>query len=399
MKMSPSSVVTAEQEYRKRSTAWVAGRAWIEIDMKNLRHNINVMRSLLPAGCRLMPVVKANAYGHGAVVIVKELSANGIREFCVASVLEGVELRQHGIKGEILVLGYTHPKQFYLLEKYSLSQTIIDYEYACTLDDYGRKLTVHIKIDTGMHRLGIRSENVNEILRIWDCTNLDINGIYTHLCVADSNRQVDQDFTKMQIKNFNSILSKIQRQGFALPKIHVQNSYGVLNYSDLSFDYARVGTALYGMLYTRSDTEKYNVGLRPVLSLKARIGAIKKIFAGEELGYGLAFTAPYDMRIAVLAIGYADGIPRCLSCGIGHVLINGQAASVVGRICMDQMMVDITDIGGVRQDDIAVVIGKSGTAEITACEIAEQAGTVSTEILSRLGTRIERTTLGMMQCD
>ncbi len=371
------------------------GRAWIELDMNNLRHNINVVRGFLPEGCRLMAVIKADAYGHGAVEIARELNSNGIRAFCVASVLEGVELRKHGIKGEILNLGYTHPKQFYLLRRYRLTQTIIDYGYAKALDSYGRKLTVHIKIDTGMHRLGERSENIDGILRVFKCKNLVINGIYTHLCAVDSDRQTDKDFTQMQIDNFYRVLSTIEEQGFTLPKVHIQSSYGIFNRPDLSFDYARVGTALCGMLYTLNDTERYNIGLRPVLSVKARVSAVKTLFAGEAVGYGLAFTAPHNMRIAALTFGYADGIPRCLSCGIGHVLINGQKAPVVGSICMDQMMVDVTGIEGVRQGDIAVVIGKSGKAEITACEIAEQAGTVSTEVLSRLGTRLERVVLGV----
>jgi len=365
-------------------------RAWIELDMNNLRHNINIIRGLLPDGCQLMAVLKANAYEHGAVEIARELNSNGIYSFCVASVMEGVELRKHGIQGEVLILGYTHPTQFYLLRKYRLMQTVIDYEYAKALEDYGEKITVHVKIDTGMHRLGERSDNVEEILQIFKCKNLVIEGIYSHLCAVDSDRQTDRNFTQNQIDNFNWVLSRIQKQGFPLPKVHIQSSYGIIKRSDLSYDYARVGIALYGMLYTIEDTEKYNIGLRPVLSVKARVSTVKTLYAGETVGYGLDFTAPHNMRIAAIAFGYADGIPRCLSCGVGHVLINGQKAPVVGRICMDQMMVDVSGIEGVKQGDVAVIIGRSGNAEITACEIAEQAGTVSTEILSRLGRRLKR---------
>lgn len=367
------------------------GRAWIELDMNNLRHNINVLRGLLPKGCQLMPAVKANAYGHGAVAVAKELNANGIRAFCVASALEGVELRKHGIKGGILVLGYTHPNQFFLLRKYRLTQTVIDYAYAQALERYGRKLTVHIKVDTGMNRLGERWENTGDILRIFKCKNLRVDGIYTHLCAAGSDRQADQDFTQRQINHFRGVLSKIQEQGFPLHKVHVQGSYGVFNRPDVAFDYARVGIALYGMLSTTEDTARYHAGLRPVLSVKARVGAVKTLRAGEAVGYGCAFTAPHPMSIAALAIGYADGIPRCLSCGVGHALIYGQKAPVVGLICMDQMMVDITGIQGIRQGDIAVIIGQSGEAEITACEIAEQAGTIANEIVSRLGERLRGT--------
>jgi serine/alanine racemase len=369
-------------------------RAWIELDMNNLRHNIGVMSSLLPSGCQLMSVVKANAYGHGAVEIARELNAHSIRAFCVASVLEGIELREHSIDGEILIAGYTHPEQFYLLQKYRLTQTVIDCCYAKVLNNYDKSLKVHMKIDTGMRRFGERSENIDGILEVFKYKNLIITGIFTHLCVTDSDQPEDKAFTQKQIDRFNSVLSEIEGQGFQRPKTHVQSGYGVLNYPDLIFDYARVGTALYGMLYTRSDTKKHNIGLRPVLSLKARIGATKSLFAGEALGYGLTFTAQHDMKIAVLSIGYADGIPRCLSCGVGHVLVNGKKAPIIGRICMDQMMVDITGIANVRQGDIAVIIGKSGNAEITACEIAEQAKTVSTEILSQFGGM-----LGRVVCD
>jgi len=376
--------------HKKKTSTFLMGRAWIELDMNNLRHNVNVLRGLLPNNCQLMPAVKANAYGHGAVEISRELNANGIRAFCVASVLEGVELRKGGIKGEILILGYTHPKQFYLLRKYRLTQTIIDYRYAKTLDGYGKKFTVHIKIDTGMHRLGERSENMGEILQIFKCKNLIIAGIYTHLCADDTDRRMDIAFTQMQINNFYYLLSIIEKNGFKLPKVHIQSSYGIFNRPDLAFDYARVGIALYGMLSNLEDTENYNTELRPVLSVKARISMIKTIYAGEPAGYGLAFTAPCERRIAVLAIGYADGFPRRLSCGEGYVLINGQKAPVIGRVCMDQMMVDITGIKGISQGDIAVIIGKSGNTKITACEIAEQTGTIPNEVLSRLGKRLER---------
>ena len=384
------SAFIAVLKLKKKSPAFSMGRAWIELDMQSLRHNVNVLRGLLPDNCQLMPAVKANAYGHGAVEISKELNTNGIQTFCVASVLEGVELRKHGIKGEIMILGYTHLKLFYLLRKYRLTQTVIDYGYAKKLDSYGKKFTVHIKIDTGMHRIGERSENIDAILRIFRCENLVISGVFTHLCADDSDGPADMAFTQRQVDNFYSVLMAIKENGFKLPKAHVQSSYGIFNRPDLAFDYARTGIALYGMLSSPEDTDKYKTDLLPVLSVKARISTVKSLFAGEPAGYGLAFTAPHDMRIAGLAIGYADGIPRRLSCGVGHVLINGQKAAIVGRVCMDQMMVDITEIKGVEQGDIAVILGKSGNAEITACEIAEQTGTIANEILSRLGYRLEK---------
>ena len=365
-------------------------RSWAEIDISNLRHNVNVLRRLLPGSCALMPAVKANAYGHGAVDVSRELNAYGIRAFCVAAAREGVELRKNGIIGEILILGYTHPEDFYMLEKYRLTQTVVDYNHAMMLNGYGKKIMVHVAIDTGMRRIGERSENIDKIADIFKCRNLIVNGVYTHCNVMDSRKPSDVDFTNAQVKKFYDVLGRLKSRGLKLPRMHIQSSYGVFNYPHLSCGYARVGIALFGMLSTRKDTESYNTGLKPVLSVKTRISAIKAVSRGEPVGYGLAFTAEHDMKIAVLAIGYADGVPRGMSCGAGYVLINGQKAPVVGRVCMDQMMVDVTGNERVKQGDIAVIIGESDGAIITACEVAEQMGTIANEILSRLGERLER---------
>ena len=366
-----------------------AGRAWIGLDMNNLRHNVDILQKRLPKDCLLMPAVKANAYGHGAVEISKALNAFGIQTFCVATVLEGEELRNHGITGEILILGYTHPQHFNLLTKYHLTQTIIDLNYAKMLDAHGKNLPVHIKVDTGMHRLGEDAENIENIIDIFNCKNLEINGVFTHLCTDDGTKQSDIDFARQQIECFDRVLFRLKEHRIKLPKAHIQSSYGVFKHPELSFDYARVGIALYGMLSTRQDTDSFQTGLRPVLSLKTRVSAIKTLKSGESAGYGLTFTAKQDTKIAILAIGYADGVPRGLSCGVGNVLINGQKALIAGLICMDQTAVDITGIHGVKQGDIAIIIGKSGENEITACDIAEQIGSIANDVLSRLGGRLE----------
>ena len=365
-------------------------RSWIEIDIRNLRHNVDVLQGLLPGNCVLMPAVKANAYGHGAVEISRELNACGINTFCVAAASEGVELRKNGIKGEILILGYTHPEDFHMLEKYRLTQTVVDYGHAILLNRYGKRIMVHVAIDTGMRRLGERSENIDKIAAIFKCKNLAINGVFTHCSVMDSRISTDIDFTNTQIHKFYDVLGRLKSRGYKLPKVHIQSSYGVFNNPHLSCDYARVGIAIFGMLSTLKDTESYSTGLMPVLSVKTRISAIKAVSQGEPVGYGMAFMAERDMKIAVLAIGYADGVPRGLSCGVGYVLINGQKAPVVGRVCMDQMMVDVSGVDSAKQGDVAVIIGESQGATITACEVAGQIGTISNEILSRLGRRLER---------
>ena len=347
--------------------------------MENLRHNVKTLRNILPDTCQLMPAVKADAYGHGAIAICKELNRLHVRAFCVASVMEGVELRKKHIKGKILILGYTHPEQFYLLRRYRLMQTVIDHEYAKTLNDYGKKLRVHIGIDTGMKRLGERSENMDKILQICKFENLIIDGIYSHFSAQSDT------FTQMQVETFHDVLQKLKEGGVSIPKSHLQGSYGVLKRPDLSFDYARVGIALYGAM-----GEGDSADLRPVLSVKARISIVKEVRAGEAVGYGLGFRAPHDMKIAVLSIGYADGIPRALSCGVGHVLIGGAAAPIVGYVCMDQILVDLRNVKDVKQGDLAVLLGKDGSMEISALDIAKQAHTLPNEILSRLGKRLAK---------
>ncbi|MCL1895412.1 MAG: serine racemase VanT catalytic subunit [Clostridiales bacterium] len=371
--------------YQKKATG--TGRAWIELDMVRLLHNVGILRSILPGTCQLMPAVKANAYGHGAAVISRELNRLGVSAFCVASAVEGVELRKKKIKGEILVLGYTDPEQFHLLRRYRLMQTVIDYGYAKKLNALGKRITVHIKVDTGMRRLGEPAESVENILKILKCENLVIAGIYSHFSAQDSGDPVDCAITQSQIDGFNNVLSRIREEGFDIPKAHIQNSYGVFARPDLTFDYARVGIALYGA-YQSSRGEAG--ALLPVLSLKARVSAVKAVRAGETVGYGRAFAAGRDMKIAVLSIGYADGIPRAFSCGVGRVLINGKPAPIVGCVCMDQTTVDVTDIDGVMQGDVAVFIGRDGGAEISIMDFAEAAGTIPNEVLSRLGGRLER---------
>ncbi len=368
----------------------ITSRAWIELDMTALADNVSYLRSkLAPTSC-LMPAVKANAYGHGDIPIAKALNRLGIKHFCVACADEGVKLRQNGIKGEILILGYTHPDSFSLLSKYRLTQTVVDYEYAGQLNNFGKKLHVHIGIDTGMHRLGIRSENTDKIFDIFEMSNLKIDGILTHLSVSDSISPKEKAFTTLQATRFQEILSHIRRNGYDLPKTHLLASYGLLNYPELGGDYVRVGIALYGILSTKEDTCKYADMLTPVLSIKARVASIRTLHKEESAGYGMAFTAARETKIATLAIGYADGLPRSLSNGVGSVLINGRRAKIIGRICMDQMSVDVTDIPSVKSGDIATIIGTSGNETIRVTDIAEETHTITNEVLSRLGTRLER---------
>ncbi len=369
---------------------YVCGRAWIELDRAALRRNVEFLSSRLPKECELMPAVKAEAYGHGAVLMAKELARLGVQAFCVATAEEGANLRRHGIKGEILVLGYTHPRQFPLLVRWHLTQTVVDYAYAGQLNRYGRGISVHIGVDTGMHRLGERSENKGLICQMFEMKNLRIKGLFTHLCADDTMGEQEQAFTRKQVEAFGQVVSALKERGIACPKVHMQASYGLLHYPELGGDYARIGIALYGVLSSKEDTEIWKEKLSPVLSLWTRVATVKELKPGETAGYGLQFVAEKPTKLAVLTIGYADGLPRSLGNGVGSVLIRGQRAPIVGLICMDQTLVDVSGITGVRPKDTAVLIGRSGENEILASDLAKQTGTITNEILSRLGARLER---------
>ena len=394
-----------------------ASRAWIEVDTRALAHNVDTLRARLPQGCRLMPAVKAQGYGHGAVLISRELNALGVDAFCVASIGEAIELREADIRGEILILGYTPPEDFPLLAQYQLIQTVIDYPYACLLSQAEADIHVHIGIDTGMHRLGIRCEEIDDIRAVYDLPHIVIDGLFTHLCASDSPLPEHRAFTEAQVRAFYQVVDYLKEAGCPCPSLHLLASYGLLTLLQgrsglreeqsrrfaerriasaelkLAADYVRPGIALYGVMSTEADTGPWKGILKPVLSLKAKVVSVRPLYAGEGAGYGIAFTAEEDMRIAAVSIGYADGLPRELSHGKGSVLIGGHRAPIIGRICMDQTIVDVSGIPRIQPGDTAVIIGADRGEEITVGQIAEQCGTITNEILSRLGARLDRVTV------
>ncbi|HZK19419.1 MAG TPA: serine racemase VanT catalytic subunit [Treponemataceae bacterium] len=365
-------------------------RAWAENNLTNLRHNVKVIQQVLPDGCNVMAVVKANAYGHGDVPIAVELNHNGIEAFAVATIDEAIHLRDEGIEGEILILGYTTPTRAAELHHYRLSQTIADIEHAEELNGSGKLIKVHIKVNTGMNRLGENYQHEPEIASMFEYKNLNITGIFTHLCVSDSNKESDIAFTNQQIQCFCELLAALKQRNIQIPKIHIQSSYGVLNYPNLRCDYVRIGIALYGVFSSPDADTKRSLDLRPVLALKSKICLVRTIAAGESIGYGRNFIAQKTMKIAIVSIGYADGVPRSLSTANNHVLIRGCRVPIIGRICMDQLIVDVTDIPDIKRGDIATLIGKDGAEEIKAEQMAENAGTITNELLSRLSGRLER---------
>lgn len=365
-------------------------RAWMELSFHNLRHNVEALQTVIPKDCQLMAVIKADAYGHGHERVGLFLNEIGVMAFGVATIDEGIALRKHKLKGDILVLGYTVPERALEIIQYDLMQTVTGYEHAKQLNDFGQTIQVHVKIDTGMHRLGENCENTIEIDQIFRLENLKICGAFTHLSLADSRKEEDVAFSQRQIQKFYALLGQLELLGNQFPKIHIQSSYGLLNYPELQCDYVRVGIALYGSLSMPHEETRIQIDLWPVLSLKARVALTRTIVTGESVSYGRHFLAHRDTCIAVLPIGYADGLPRSLSCEKGYVLIHGSRAPIIGRICMDQLMIDVTDIEAVKPGDIATLIGRDGEEEMTAAQMAENAETIANELLSRLGSRLER---------
>ncbi|WP_235533135.1 serine racemase VanT catalytic subunit [Paenibacillus sp. Leaf72] len=364
-------------------------RAWTEINLDHLVHNLRQFKKVAQAGTQIMAVVKADAYGHGSIPISRKLNEAGVRSFAVAAIDEGIALRKKGIKGDILILGYTPLHRLQELRRYKLVQTVINADDAERLQAFGKKIKVHIKINTGMNRLGEHYNDMERIRSMYQHKNLQVMGTFSHLTSAESHRKEDVDFTRLQLERFDSVVNQLLADGVNPGITHIQSSYGILNYPDRGYGMVRPGIALYGILSQDNDRVHANVELRPVLSLKATVTLVKSIHAGEPVGYNGCYTPSRDSKIATVSIGYADGIPRELSQKGGCVLIHGQRALIVGKICMDQLMVDVTSIAGVQQGDTATLIGQDGKESITAGEIAKRVGTITNEVVSTLSSRVE----------
>lgn len=365
-------------------------RAWIDINLNNLEHNVKVLQRAMQTKSKLMAVVKTEAYGHGAFEISTHLNKMGIKAFAVATIDEAIRLRKYGVRGEILIFGYTGIGRASELKKYNLTQTLIDFAYAKALNKQGIAVKSHIKIDTGMHRLGISCDDLPVVKEIFTMKYIKVCGMYTHLSCADSLLPDDVSFTKVQIDKFYCLIDALKENGITVPKVHIQSSYGLLNYPELKCDYVRVGIALYGVLSTPGSDTILKLDLRPVLSLKTRVVLIRTVGKDEGIGYSRCFTTNRESRIAILPIGYGDGFPRNLSCGKASVIINRQRVPVIGRICMDQLAVDITDAKSVVVGDIATLIGTEGCEELSTPFIADSSNSISNELLCRMGGRLPR---------
>lgn len=363
------------------------GRAWREIDLRALTSNAALLKQQAGPHCALMAVLKADAYGHGAVPCARALRRCGVRSFAVATLSEGIALRKAFIRGTILILGYTPPSEAGLLVRWRLTQAVVDEPYARQLAAQGRRVRVQLAADTGMHRLGVPASELASFRRICRLPRLRFTGLFSHLCAANSFDPSDEAFTARQTDAFLRLAEALRACGCPVGETHLLASAGLLCLRPQPCSHARPGLALFGAWETSGERDE-SCGLRPVLSLRARIASVRRLEAGERAGYGLAFTASRPTLLAAAAIGYADGLPRDLPERGGEVLLHGVRVPIVGRLCMDQLLIDATDAGEVRGGDIITLIGEDGGERITVEEVAGRCGTISNEILSRLGSRL-----------
>jgi len=366
-------------------------RTWAEIDLASIEHNYSRMRARLPEGCRFMGVVKADSYGHGAIRTSSLLESLGCDYLAVASFDEAAELRCAGIGLPILIFSWTPAYLACDLAALGVTQAVADItvarEMSRLLSERGMKLKIHIKLETGMGRTGFSAKNEEDfksLTELLSLPGLDVEGIFTHLAVSD---EFGNPFTKKQFERFNRVIAALEKNsGHSFPIKHCANSGAMVNYSEMYMDMVRPGLALYGMY---PGTDRGGLELRPAMELKTRIALIAEHEPGDTISYGRTFTVTANMRIAVLPIGYADGLHRVLSNKM-EVLIHGRRARQVGRICMDMCMIDITDIPGCVPGDVVTIFGADGDAFLPVEEQAEKAGTISYEMVCAVSKRVPR---------
>ena len=366
----------------RRPTLAIVDRAAIKSNYFELKKNI-------AKDVEMLAVVKANAYGHGAVEVAKTLEHAGCNFFAVAMCEEGVELREAGVKSAVIILGGIYPNQIRDVIEYDLTPVIFDIETARIIDTLagktGKRIKVHIKIDTGMGRLGLLSYQVSPFFKTMKgLANLEVDGILSHFAEAD---EEDKEFSTEQLNLFLKIIKAVHDIGFNPRLIHIANSAAIVKHADSHFNLVRPGIMLYGAYPAGHMIEK--IDLKPALRLVTQIVHVKQAPKGFPVSYGRKYITKKDSVIAAIPIGYGDGYPRSLS-NKGEVLIRGQRAKVAGAICMDITMLDVTHIKGVEQGDEAVLIGKQGDDKITVDELAEKAGAISYEILCGITSRVPR---------
>ena len=383
----------------------MGGDVWAEIDLSAIRHNIGQLKSILNPGARLMTVVKANAYGHGMVPVAKSVLAAGAEYLGVARYAEAICLRRAGIRAPILIFGHTPPEFTRELIAHRLTQTIYSCETAKEMAAQAggseKPLAVHLKVDTGMGRLGILAAGpdaghlgtdpgidqaaLDEIAAIKKLPGLWVEGLYTHFATAD---HPEKGFARRQFNRFQALKSALADAGITFDLCHAANSAAIIDLPETHMDMVRAGISVYG-LYPSSAVDRARIELQPAMTLKSRIIHLKRVGKGFPVSYGATAQTPQPTTIATVSIGYADGYNRLLS-SRGRMLVRGVSAPVIGRVCMDQTMLDVGHIPDARMGDEVVVFGPDAAGELPVAEVAGQLGTISYEVVAGVSDRVAR---------
>ena len=368
-------------------------RAWAEIDLDKLEANIKKLKAQLFETTELMPIVKANAYGHGDVKICARLAELGIKYYGVSSIDEAIKIRQCVNSGDILILGYTPPEYADELCRHDIIQGVVSFEHAVQLSKTASKpLRCHIKIDSGMGRVGLKTQNyyecADEIIKITQLDKLCVEGIYTHYASADSDDEADIAYTDAQTEYILAVADELKRRNMNIKHLHFLNSAGFSYHNNPRSTLARVGINLYGLAsnYAMGDVP---FELEPVLAFKTIVSHVKIIRQGDCVSYGRTFTAERDMKIASLTVGYADGYSRLLS-SKGEVLVHGVRCKIIGRVCMDQLMIDADEVPDVKSGDTVTLIGRESNEIISADYLASLYGTIGYEVVCGISNRVPR---------
>jgi alanine racemase len=369
----------------------IAAPAWVEVDLAAIAHNIRQIKNKVGPKVKVMAIIKANAYGHGAEEIAHTILRNGADRLAVANLYEGVGLRMAGIVAPVMTMGYIVPEEVDTSIKYNITQMVYTYDMAQNISQKasakGQIATIHIKLDSGMGRIGFlpNNQSLAEIKKIFTLPGLYIEGLCSHFSTAD---EKDKTYCYQQKQIFDDFIARMEAEGLYFPIKHMANSAAIIDLPDTYYDMVRVGIALYGH-YPSACVRRDEVKLLPATSLKCNIAMVKDVPAGSYISYGCQYCCPSDRVVATLPIGYADGLGRMLSPG-GEVLVKGQRVPMVGNICMDYTMVDVTDIERPQIGEEAVVIGRQGLNRITLEEVAALMHTINYEFVCHLSERLPR---------
>lgn len=372
-------------------------RTWAEISLNAIEHNYNVIRNKVSDDTKVCCVIKADGYGHGAVELSQIYEKLGADFFAVSNIDEGIEIRKSGSKLPIVILGYTPVSEAENLAEYDISQAVFSLEYAkelsekCVEEDCICKM--HIKVDSGMSRIGFMCQefprdeySIEEICEACCLPNLEVEGLFTHFCVSDEDAE-GREFTNKQYENFIHVRDSLKKRGVDISVVHCSNSGAIEDYPETCCDMVRAGIILYGLAPSSKLADRLD--LVPAMTLKTVVAFVKEVQKGATISYGRTFTADRKMKIATVPIGYADGFIR-QNAKDGYMMVNGKKAKIVGRICMDQTMLDVTDIEDVKTGDEVVVFGTGENGEPTADSLAENTGTINYETVCLVGKRVPR---------